>query len=237
MFLFACASFFFASRFAMTAEAADSDCPGPGEAFVTTCSGAESHPNNEPLEEMLVDDLDFVEDVVSEDSNTRTHDTSDWMANNKGSQRESSQGQGQRKSSPGQGEAPLSPKNKMKATVQQYYDPLPSQGKCCIGCLCGFVSSRLSLGVANRVFRLAGATWVFSEVMETSGFCDEATCALPEEAQHWVDVLRKALVKQCLRVRMIARRIWDRERIRELAQKDAMLVAGAFAGAFIGFIV
>ena len=228
MFLFACASFFSVSRFAMTADAADSDCPGPGEAFVTTCSGAESNPNNEPSEDILVHDLDLVEDVVSEESNTRSHDTSDWMPNDKGSQRESS---------PGQAEAPLSPKNKMKATVQQYYDPLPSQGKCCIGCLCGFVSSRLSLGMANRVFRLAGATWVFSEVMETSGFCDESACVLPEETQHWVDVLRNALVKQCLRVRMIARRIWDRERIRELAQKDAMLVAGAFAGAFIGFVV
>lgn len=203
----------------MSAEVSDGDCPGPGEAFVTTCSGSESHHSGEPSAETeTLDDLDLVDEVLEDSKKTSSH-----AHTNDGSQQDLNSG------------AP-SVKKQFRAAVQRYYDPLPSPGKCAIGTICGFASSRLSLGMANRAFRFAGATWVLSEVMETSGFCDEARC-VSEEAQPWIELLRKALIKQCIRVRLIARRMWNRDRIREIAQKDGMVTGGFAAGAFIGFIV
>jgi hypothetical protein len=45
------------------------------------------------------------------------------------------------------------------------------------------------------------------------------------------------LINQCIKVRLFARRIWNQDRIRELAQKDELVAAMFAAGAFIGFIV
>merc|ERR1711957_692245 len=192
-------------------EPREQKCPGPGDAFVTTCSGPESsHPDDKASAETVnIGDSDFAEEV-SEDFQKR--DLTPEAGISTGSA------------------------FSLKETLHRYYDPLPSQGKCAIGAVCGFTSSRLSLGIANRAFRLAGATWVLSEVMETSGFCDEARC-VPEEARPWVEHLRNAFVKQCIRVRAIARKMWDRDRIREIAQKDGGAAGGFAAGAFIGFIV
>ncbi|KAL7524215.1 hypothetical protein ACHAWF_000864 [Thalassiosira exigua] len=120
--------------------------------------------------------------------------------------------------------------------LRRYYDPLPKQGKCAVGTACGLVSSRIALGAANRLVRLAGATWALSEALHASGFCDEARC-LPEEARPFLGVLRNALVRQCARVRTLARRMWDRDRLREAARKDEAAVGGFLAGAFVGFVI
>lgn len=72
----------------------------------------------------------------------------------------------------------------------RYYDPLPSKAKCAVGTVCGFVSSRIALGVANRIVRLTGAVWVASEVLHTSGFCDETKC-VPEEMRPWIGIVKR----------------------------------------------
>jgi hypothetical protein len=118
----------------------------------------------------------------------------------------------------------------------RYYDPLPAKAKCAVGTVCGFVSSRIALGVANRIVRLTGAIWVASEVLHTSGFCDETKC-VPEEMRPWIGIIKRALIKQCMRVRLMARKIYDQERIRELAQKDGKFFGGFASGAFVGFVV
>jgi hypothetical protein len=118
----------------------------------------------------------------------------------------------------------------------RYYDPLPAKAKCAVGTVCGFVSSRIALGVANRVVRLTGAIWVASEVLHTSGFCDETKC-VPEEMRPWIGIIKRALIKQCMNVRLMARKIYDQERIRELAQKDGKFFGGFASGAFVGFVV
>jgi hypothetical protein len=120
--------------------------------------------------------------------------------------------------------------------THRYYDPLPAKAKCAVGTVCGFVSSRIALGVANRIVRLTGAIWVASEVLHTSGFCDETKC-VPEEMRPWIGIIRRALIKQCMRVRLMARRIYNQERIREIAQKDGMFAGGFASGAFVGFVV
>ena len=90
--------------------------------------------------------------------------------------------------------------------------------------------------MANRIFRIAGATWVLSEMLHTSGFCDEAKC-VPEEARPWIGILRRTLIKQCMKVRALARKVWDQDRIRELAQRDELVAVGFANGAFVGFVV
>jgi len=122
--------------------------------------------------------------------------------------------------------------------VRRYYSPLDKRGKCAIGSACGFLASRLSLGVANRIFRVAGATWVFSEAVHASGLCDEKSCAvIPEEARPWIVILRRSIGKKVESIRDLARRIWNKDRIREIAQQDEALACGLAAGAFVGFIV
>lgn len=118
----------------------------------------------------------------------------------------------------------------------RYYDPLPDKAKCAVGAICGFASSRITLGVANRIVRLTGAIWVASEVLHTSGFCDETKC-VPEEMRPWIGIIRRALIKQCIKVRMLARKIYDKEGIRSIAQRDGMFSGGFASGAFVGFVV
>jgi hypothetical protein len=40
-----------------------------------------------------------------------------------------------------------------------------------------------------------------------------------------------------MKVRALARRIYDQDRIRELAQRDEFVAAGFASGAFIGFVI
>ena len=122
--------------------------------------------------------------------------------------------------------------------VQKYYTPLPKQGKGALGGVIGYTVSRLALGVANRIFRIAGATYVLSEALYTSGFCDEEKCSvIPEEARPWITILRRLLIRQCIKVRHVTRQLWDTEKIRHVAQRDEVLSGGFAVGAFIGFVV
>lgn len=244
------------------AEAADAGeivCPGPDEAFVTTCSGSggagndndESGNSEEPSstngESEVFDDAklldEVLEDAMKNDNADSNNDNNQYGFNsNPGSSPENDDNSGggadpgfasfDRESSPAMQQL----KETTSRLIERYYDPLPHQGKCAIGTACGFAASRLSLGVANRLFRIAGATFVLSELMHTSGYCDEAQC-LPDEARPWVRILRQTLVNQCIKVRKLARRIWNQDRIREWAQKDELVAGGFAAGAFVGFIV
>jgi len=122
--------------------------------------------------------------------------------------------------------------------VQKYYTPLPKQGKGALGGVIGYTVSRLALGVVNRIFRIAGATYVLSEALYASGFCDEEKCSvIPEEARPWITILRRLLIRQCIKVRHVTRQLWDTEKIRLVAQQDEVLSGGFAVGAFIGFVV
>jgi hypothetical protein len=125
--------------------------------------------------------------------------------------------------------------------IQKYYTPLPKQGKGAIGGVIGYTISRLALGVANRIFRIVGATYVLSEALYTSGFCDEAKCStsslIPEEARPWITILRRLVIRQCIKIRHVTRQLWDTEKIRHVAQQDEVLSGGFAVGAFIGFVV
>jgi len=213
---------------AVNASEADIDCPGPDEAFVTTCSGSSDKSNDETKTESF-DDSDLVDEVL-EDSKEKVKQHPP-KAYNFGDSEENTDDDDTKGSG-----AIQQLKQTTKTLLKQYYDPLPSQGKCAIGTICGFTASRLSLGVANRVFRLVGATWVMSEILNITGYCDEAKC-LPEEARPWIEVMHRVLRKQSAKVRITARKIWDADRIREIAQTDEMVAGGFAAGAFIGFVV
>ena len=262
-FIFIClwALFLLSSDIRIIAEATEADnidCPGPDEAFVTTCSGGEeqqqqqqqqqSDPPHPTVEaEILFDESNLVDEVLLEDakkndSPSRKADNSDG---NSATNNDTKNGGGEQNfysGEPGFCDATEdgSTMHQLKQTtdklIQRYYDPLPKQGKCAIGTICGFTASRLALGVANRFVRLAGATWVLAEVLHSSGYCDEAKC-VPEEARPWVQILRRTLIKQCIKVRMFARRVWDEDRIHKIAQRDGVASGGFAAGAFIGFIV
>ena len=264
------------------ADADDSiDCPGPDEAFVTTCSGTGSESNgkkpaesvdepsisthnnekSQPSKTTIEEDVfesDLVDEVL-EDSFQKEKDEIDSQttkqqqqsqakfssskSNDSKSQQQkqySFNDDGQRQHNSGGDDVGPAAIQQLKQTttklLQKYYDPLPPNGKCAIGTICGFTASRLSLGVANRIFRIAGATYVLSEMAHTTGFCDEAQC-VPEEARPWVGIIKRALIKQCIKVRLFVRKIWNSDKIRELAQRDELVALGFAAGAFIGFVV
>lgn len=261
------------------------DCPGPDEAFVTTCSGtgSESNGNNKPAEsvdgdepsisthnneksqpsetttieedeifsdlvnEVLEDSFQKEKDEIDSQTTTQQQQSQPKFSSSKSNDSQSQQqkqysfnddGQ-QQYDSDGDDVGPAAIQQLKQTTtklLQKYYDPLPPNGKCVIGTICGFTASRLSLGVANRIFRIAGATYVLSEMAHTTGFCDEAQC-VPEEARPWVGIIKRALIKQCIKVRLFVRKIWNSDKIRELAQRDELVAMGVAAGAFIGFVV
>jgi len=214
----------------VNASDAGIDCPGPDEAFVTSCSGSETEGfDDSDLVKEVLEDLvnEVLEDSKENDPPTRK------AYNSRASSADiNDDGQDDTEGSTSIHQL----KQTTKKLIHRYYDPLPRNGKCAIGSICGFTASRLSLGVANRVFRLAGATWVLSEMLHATGYCDDAKC-VPEEARPWIRILRRALIKQSAKVRMIARRIWDKDRIREIAEKDERVAGGFAVGAFIGFVV
>lgn len=233
------------------------DCPGPDEAFVTTCSGSDGGDGGGGADnaEEIFDESDLVNEVL-EDMRGEERESQKKEQEKKsypsaaGADYDGTHRQQQKGASFGSGEdgdegyceategaaAIQQLKQTTTKLIRKYYDPLPRKGKCAIGTVCGFAASRLSLGVANRLFRVAGATWVVSEVMYTSGLCDEAQC-VPEEARPWIGILRRTLVKQCMKVRLLARKLWNQDRIREIVQKDELVAGGFAAGAFIGFVV
>ena len=221
------------------------DCPGPDEAFVTTCSGSESSGTNDETlpEDKVFDESDLVNEVLEDSKEKESPSGNKYNSGGTSANKDDRfQDINSEKDENGfcdadEGAAAIQQiKQTTKKLIQKYYDPLPKQGKACIGTICGFTASRLSLGVANRIFRLAGASWVLSEALHTTGFCDEAKC-VPEEARPWVGILRRALIKQCIRVRMIARRIWNQDKIREIVKRDEIVAAGFAAGAFVGFVI
>ena len=267
-------------------------CPGPDEAFVTTCSGSGSDgdeidqltekqtPSPAEISSSNDDDIsDLVHEVFSDGSINNDENISeqkqqphnqhesensgnidyDNMKDERQQQQEQSWGDGTTQSQQHQQEISTSCNNnafpsssnedteysayyqlkKTTATfVHRYYSPLDKRGKCAIGSACGFLASRLSLGVANRIFRVAGATWVFSEAVHASGLCDETSCAvIPEEARPWIVILRRSIGQKVKSIRRLARRLWNKERIREIARQDEAMACGFAAGAFVGFIV
>ncbi|KAL7466060.1 hypothetical protein ACHAXS_006351 [Conticribra weissflogii] len=220
----------------------DGDCPNIDAAFVTTCSGSRSDITKSKSADKTKEasiDHDFGETLhvnevlddfgVGDEPRRCGKDQKDGHKMNQYHQQDFGD----------LGEAGKAVQQLKEAAFRlrkRYYDPLPRQAKCAVGAVCGFTASRLSLGVANRTFRVAGATWVLAETLHTSGFCDEAKC-VPGEVRPWIGIARQAIVKQCHRVRAFSRKVWDQERIRELAEKDELVAGGFAAGAFIGFVV
>ncbi|KAL3827049.1 hypothetical protein ACHAXA_007556 [Cyclostephanos tholiformis] len=257
-------------------DATDIKCPGPDEAFITTCSGSENKQQHqqrehqqqhdffgesdhesgasEQLEQQQQHELfdesnhefeasDLVDEVLEDSKDDHSHSKQQTATNEDWEVSSSSRSCSSNDDSPRESIDPddaITALQQLKHTtdrlVRRYYDPLPRQGKCAIGSICGFAASRISLGVANRIFRLGGATWVLSEVLHSSGFCDETKC-VPEEARPWISILRRMLIRQCIKVRLAARKLWNKEMIREIAQRDEVLSGGFAAGAFIGFVV
>ncbi|KAL7499588.1 hypothetical protein ACHAWT_007201 [Skeletonema menzelii] len=214
------------------------ECPGKDEAFVTTCSGNDSNKDSEATDAeepshddppSVIDSVDFDEDdivnEVLEDSDSQNND--DFEQDEEAGVCDAIYSEN-------------TPIQQLKANfntlTKRYYDPLPRNGKVAIGTSLGFIASRISLGVANRLFRVAGAIIVLSEMMYTSGFCDEAQC-VPEEARPWIGILKRTIVNQCMKVRVWARKVYDQDKIRELAQKDEFVAGGFATGAFIGFVI
>lgn len=221
------------------------DCPGKDEAFVTTCSGNNENskdseatddnaqePSHHDEPPTVIDSVDFDEDdivnEVLEDSDNQY---------NGGFEQEKEEEEAGVCDATYRENTPIQQlKANFNTLTQRYYDPLPRNGKVAIGTSLGFIASRISLGVANRLFRVAGAIWVLSEMAYTSGFCDEAEC-VPEEARPWIGIIKRAAVNQSKKVRTWARKVYDQEKIRELAQKDEFVAGGFATGAFIGFII
>jgi hypothetical protein len=217
------------------------DCPGKDEPFVTTCSGngngetepdADDDRNNNNAD---FNEEDLVNEVLEDDSE-RNHPYTAYEDEEPNSP-SSASNTANEFCDTSYDKTPMQQLTENINTItKRYYDPLPRNGKAAIGVSLGFIASRICLGVANRVFRLAGATWVLSEMLYTSGFCDEYEC-VPEEARPWIHILRRTLANQSMKVRAMARRIYDQDRIRELAQRDEFVAAGFASGAFIGFVI
>lgn len=249
-----------------TVDSEKSDCPGDGVAFVTTCSGSggnqdgsdnsksdgaarDEHTIDSQREDFYhdtgersrgdddIDDMDILNEVLQEQTKHQQQysNTQSFTEQTKLNDKEDRDQCLFCEANDIQLSAIQQLQHTIGALTHKYYDPLPPKAKCAVGTICGFAASRITLGAANRIFRLVGAIWVASEVLHTSGFCDEARC-VPGELRPWIGILQKALVRQCIRVRLMARKIYNQQRIREIAQRDKMFAGGFASGAFVGFV-
>ena len=49
--------------------------------------------------------------------------------------------------------------------------------------------------------------------------------------------MKRTLIQQFIKVRLLAHKRWNQDRIREMVKKDEVVAFAFAAGAFIGFIV
>ena len=242
------------------------DCPGKDEAFVTSCSGGgDGGKSNEAQQADDTDgrgiegESDLVDEVLRESAShgeraepakdsRRSSEGETQRANSNGgprAEKQSTFADRQRRKAPvcdassdDESAAVLLHKLRynLETQVQKYYDPLRPELKTLAGSVLGMISSRLVLGVASRLVRTVGAVYVLSEALHASGYCDESRC-IPEEARPWLSMIKRVIVRQCVRVREASRRIWNEDRIREFVEENKDLAAGLAGGAFIGFVL
>ncbi|EJK48570.1 hypothetical protein THAOC_32622 [Thalassiosira oceanica] len=239
------------------------DCPGKDEAFVTSCSGGgvggerkEAHQADGPV---VDDESDLVDEVLRESAGREgeraepAKESRRSANSNHGGPRAGKQSTfaDQQRRRGQQQEEPVCDassddesadvllhklRHNVEIQVHRYYDPLKPELKTLAGAVLGVISSRLVLGVASRLVRLAGAVYVLSEALHASGYCDESRC-VPEEARPWLSVIKRVIVRQSVRVREASRRVWNEERIREFVDGNKDLAAGLAGGAFVGFVL
>ena len=118
-------------------------------------------------------------------------------------------------------------------TARDQYDNLPDQGKFATGAVVGFTSSKIAVKSAVRLVKLAGATFVATEMLEAAGILDTEVYTNSEPAK---DIKNRVLSKVG-DIRNSIRNKLDGKNIKKWMESDKMGTIGAATGAFFGFLL
>lgn len=119
------------------------------------------------------------------------------------------------------------------SVARNQYDNLPDQGKFATGAVVGFTSSKVAVNSAVRFVKIAGATFVATEVLEAAGILDMDALTESESSE---SIKRKAIGK-IGEIRASIRRRLDGKNIKRWMEEDRMGSLGAATGAFFGFLL
>jgi len=135
----------------------------------------------------------------------------------------------------------LSPKG--KSSLKKQYDSLTPKGKFATGAVVGFVSAKAAVGLTVKSLKVAGATFVVTEVMDTAGLFKDLN--IPDYVDDLVDDVKpfvsmftmktRAFVNDArLIVRETINPINLRANLEKALKNERLLTLGTAAGAVLG---
>lgn len=119
------------------------------------------------------------------------------------------------------------------STARNKYDTLPEQGKFATGAVIGFTTSKIAVRSAVKFVKIAGATFVATEMLEAAGILDTDTYTNSESAQN----VKQRVLSKVGDVRKAVHRQFDGKNIKSWMESDKMGTIGAATGAFFGFLL
>ena len=118
-------------------------------------------------------------------------------------------------------------------TARDQYDNLPEQGKFATGAVVGFTTSKIAVNSAVKLVKIAGATFVATEMLEAVGILDTELYTNSEPAK---DIKNRVLMKVG-DIRNSIKQKFDGKNIKKWLESDKMATLGAATGAFFGFLM
>ena len=113
------------------------------------------------------------------------------------------------------------------------YDNLPDQGKFATGAVVGYTTSKLAVRSAVKFVKIAGATFVATEVLDAAGIFEIEQFADSETQEN---MKQRALTKIGDLRKAIRSRL-DGKNLKRWMESDKMGTLGAATGAFFGFLL
>jgi len=119
------------------------------------------------------------------------------------------------------------------SAARQQYGNLPDQGKFATGAVVGYTTSKIAVRSAVRFVKIAGATFVATEVLDAAGIFEIEQFA---DSQSTENMKQRALSK-IGDIRQAIKRRLNGKQLKQMLESDRMGTLGAATGAFFGFLL
>ena len=135
-----------------------------------------------------------------------------------------------------------SPIESITVPLKQQFDALPPKGKFATGAFVGFAATRVAIKTTTGILKIAGATFVASEVLNRAGVFN--TVDLPDISEENMALLKKArrvAASSLNNFRMEVRQRLSPEKVKSVfdsaLEKERMGTLGLASGAVAGFVL
>lgn len=117
--------------------------------------------------------------------------------------------------------------------ARQQYENLPDQGKFATGAVVGYTTSKIAVRSAVRFVKIAGATFVATEVLDAAGIFEIEQFADSQSTEN----LKQRVLSKVGDIRQAIKRKLDGKQLKRMLESDRMGTIGAATGAFFGFLL